>query len=158
MHMFIALFSFKLVPYKSPYTHLYLLNHCANLYTVTMVLWGKFHNCNECYGQYTSVLNNKTKQNTRYRDVIMSAVVSQITTRDCLFNRLFRRRPKKFNSVTGLCQGNSPMTGEFPAQRAINAENVLMTSSWTTGIPYETDCTVTQLATELQQHMADELN
>ena len=26
--------------------------------------------------------------------------------------------------VTGLCAGNSPMTGEFPAQRASNAENV----------------------------------
>ena len=26
--------------------------------------------------------------------------------------------------VTGLCVGNSPMTGEFPAQMASNAENV----------------------------------
>ena len=26
--------------------------------------------------------------------------------------------------VTGLCEGNSPVTGEFPAQRASNAENV----------------------------------
>ena len=25
--------------------------------------------------------------------------------------------------VTGLCEGNSPVTGEFPAQRASNAEN-----------------------------------
>ena len=27
-------------------------------------------------------------------------------------------------SVTGLCEGNSPVTGEFPAQRASKAENV----------------------------------
>ena len=27
-------------------------------------------------------------------------------------------------SVTSLCEGNSPVTGEFPAQRASNAENV----------------------------------
>ena len=27
-------------------------------------------------------------------------------------------------SVTGLCMGNSPLTGEFPAQMASNAENV----------------------------------
>ena len=27
-------------------------------------------------------------------------------------------------SVTGLCVGNSPGTGEFPAQMASNAENV----------------------------------
>ena len=26
--------------------------------------------------------------------------------------------------VTGLCGGNSPVTGEFPAQMASNAENV----------------------------------
>ena len=45
---------------------------------------------------------------------------------DCLLNRLFRRRSKKTSKlrVTGLCAGNSPMTGEFPAQRASNAENV----------------------------------
>ena len=26
--------------------------------------------------------------------------------------------------VTGLCDGNSPVTGEFPAQRASNAETI----------------------------------
>ena len=37
--------------------------------------------------------------------------------RDCLLNRLFRRRSKKTSKlrVTGLCVGNSPLTGEFPA-------------------------------------------
>ena len=45
---------------------------------------------------------------------------------DCLLNRLFRRRWKKTPKlrVTGLCSGNSPGTGEFPAQMASNAENV----------------------------------
>ena len=44
----------------------------------------------------------------------------------CLLKRLFRRRPKKTSKlrVTGLCVGNSPVTGEFPAQMASNAENV----------------------------------
>ena len=44
----------------------------------------------------------------------------------CLLNRLFRRRFKKTSKlrVTGLCAGNSPGTGEFPAQMASNAENV----------------------------------
>ena len=48
---------------------------------------------------------------------------------DCLFNRLFRRRSKKTSKsrVAGLCEGNSPVTGEFPAQRASNAENA---SNW----------------------------
>ena len=44
----------------------------------------------------------------------------------CLLNRLFGRRSKKTSKlrVTGLCVGNSPGTGEFPAQMASNAENV----------------------------------
>ena len=45
---------------------------------------------------------------------------------DCLLNRLFRRRSKKTSKLrdTGLCDANSPVTGEFPPQRARNAENV----------------------------------
>ena len=44
---------------------------------------------------------------------------------ECLLNCLFRWRSKKMSKfrVTDLCVGNSPMTGEFPAQRASNAEN-----------------------------------
>ena len=46
--------------------------------------------------------------------------------RDCLLNRLFRRRSKKTSKlrVTGLCVGNSSVTDEFPAQMTSNAENV----------------------------------
>ena len=45
---------------------------------------------------------------------------------DCLLNRLFRRRSKKTSKlcVSGLCAGNSPVTGEFTAQMASDAENV----------------------------------
>ena len=40
---------------------------------------------------------------------------------DCVLNRLFRRRSMKTWKihVTGLCEGNSPVTGEFPAQRPV---------------------------------------
>ena len=64
-----------------------------------------------------------------YSDVIMSAVASNHRCLDCLINPLFRRRSKKTSKprVTCLCEGNSPVTGEFPAQRASNAENI---SSW----------------------------
>ena len=43
----------------------------------------------------------------------------------CLLNYLFRRRSKEISKllVTGLCEENSPETGEFPALRASNAEN-----------------------------------
>ena len=52
--------------------------------------------------------------------------VSNHQPHDCLLKRLFRRRSKKTSKlrVTGLCAGNSSVTGEFPAQRASNAETV----------------------------------
>ena len=52
--------------------------------------------------------------------------VSNHQPHGCLLNRLFRRRSKKTSKlrVTGLCVGNSPGTGGFPAQMASNAENV----------------------------------
>ena len=52
--------------------------------------------------------------------------VSNHQSHDCLLNRLFRCRSKKTSKlrVTGLCAGNSPWAGEFPAQMASNAENV----------------------------------
>ena len=53
--------------------------------------------------------------------------VSNHQPHDCLLNCLFKRRSKKTSKcrVTGLCaMGNSPMTGEFPAQMDSNAENV----------------------------------
>ena len=54
------------------------------------------------------------------------AGVSNHQPHDCLLNRLFRPRSKKTSKlrVTGLCAGNSPGTGEFPAQMTNNAENV----------------------------------
>ena len=52
--------------------------------------------------------------------------VSNHQPHHCFLNRLFRRRSKKTSKlrVTGLCQGISPGTGEFPLQMASNAENV----------------------------------
>ena len=47
---------------------------------------------------------------------------------DCFLNGLFRRTSKRTSKlrVTGLCEGNSPVTGEFPAERASNSENVFI--------------------------------
>ena len=52
--------------------------------------------------------------------------VSNHQPHDCLLNRLFGPRSMETSKlrVTGLCAGNSPVTGEFPAQMANNAENV----------------------------------
>ena len=50
-----------------------------------------------------------------YSDVIMGTMVSQITSLTIVSSK-----PR----ITGLCAGNSPVTCEFPAQMASNAENV----------------------------------
>ena len=52
--------------------------------------------------------------------------ISNHQPHNCLFNRFFRRRAKKISRhcITVLWAGNSPVTGEFPAQRASNVESV----------------------------------
>ena len=58
----------------------------------------------------------------------MSTMTSQTTGISIVYSTVFSAysRPKKISElcVTGLCEGNSPVTGEFPAQRASIAENV----------------------------------
>ena len=65
----------------------------------------------------------------------MSTIASQITSLTIVFPTVYsdtdqrkhqRRRSKKSSKlrVVGLCAGNSPGTGEFPAQKASNAENI----------------------------------
>ena len=62
-----------------------------------------------------------------YNNALMSAMASQITNLTIVYLTVYSRRRSKKKSklhVTGRCEGNSPVTGEFPAQRASNAENV----------------------------------
>ena len=78
---------------------------------------------------YQQIIDNMSPQNNsaplQWRHNEPDAV-SNHQPHDCLLNRLFRSRSKipwKLR-VTGLCAGNWPATGEFPAQRVSNAENV----------------------------------
>ena len=57
-----------------------------------------------------------------YNDVIMSAIASQITSLTNVYSDANKKHQS--SAVTGLCVGNSPVTGEFPTQRASNAESV----------------------------------
>ena len=58
----------------------------------------------------------------------MGAMVSQITSLTIVYSTIYsgadQRQPQSSASLSGLCAGNSPVTGEFPAQMASNAENV----------------------------------
>ena len=55
----------------------------------------------------------------------MDAIASQITSLAIAYSTVYsdsdQRKTLKLR-VTGLCAGNSPGTGEFPAQMASNAE------------------------------------
>ena len=57
----------------------------------------------------------------------MGAMASQITSLTIVYSSVYSgadQRNKSKVRVTGLCAGNSPVTGEFPAQMVSNAENV----------------------------------
>ena len=51
-------------------------------------------------------------------------VVSNHQPHACLLSRVLGSDQRKHQSNNGLCAGNSPVTGEFPAKMASNAENV----------------------------------
>ena len=60
-----------------------------------------------------------------YNDVTMGSMASQITNLTIVYSSVYSGADqRKHQSSTGLCAGNSPGTGEFPAQMASDAENV----------------------------------
>ena len=80
----------------------------------------------------------------------------------CLLNSWFRRRSKKTSKlrVTNFCAGNSPVTCEFPAQKAINARNVsiwwrhhdpslLLRWCWGNQQPHYNDVIMTTIASQI---------
>ena len=83
------------------------------------VIFIKRHVCTLFGSVYRSNMTLRWRHNERDG-------VSNHQPHDCLLIRLFGSRSKKTSKlrVTGLCVGNSPGTGEFPAQMASNAENV----------------------------------
>ena len=55
----------------------------------------------------------------------MGAMASQITGPTIVYSTVYSGADqRKKLRVTGLCAWNSPVTGEFPTQRASNAKNV----------------------------------
>ena len=54
----------------------------------------------------------------------MSTMAYQITSLTIVYSIVYSGADHRKLRVTGLCAGNSPVTGEFPAQSASNAENV----------------------------------
>ena len=93
-------------------------------------------NCNYVEFQmiYDSIPRNTWWKLPNYcNDVIMSAMASQITPFTIVYLTVHSRRRSKKTSklrVTGFYEGNSPVTGEFPAQSPLTRKSFrLMTSS-----------------------------
>ena len=82
--------------------------------------------CSIGWWKYSCAIENKQNVFTlRWRQNERDGV-STHRRLNCLLSRLFRRWSKYASKLhaTGLCEDNSPVTGEFPAQRASNAEVV----------------------------------
>ena len=54
----------------------------------------------------------------------MGAMASQITSLTIVYSTVYSGADQRKLRVTGLCAGNSPVIGEFPAQGASDAESV----------------------------------
>ena len=80
---------------------------------------GKIYRLHNKTQQSASSIHNTLQWRHNQRDG-----VSNHQPHDCLLNRLFRHRSKL--CVTGLCEGNSPVTGEFPAQKDCSVENIFI--------------------------------
>ena len=108
-----------LKPYRAPYhTIIFSLTHWGLIQSSFYIPGGP-------KSPLTYIAETTVTMSLRWRHNGCDSV-SNHQPRDCLLNRLFRHRSKKTSKlrVTGLCAGNSPETGEFPAQMASNAENV----------------------------------
>ena len=74
---------------------------------------------------YCTSLSHRSDFHTHYSDVIKSAMASQSTSLTIVYSTIYSGvDQRKHQSSTSLFEGNSPVTGEFFAQMASNAENV----------------------------------
>ena len=91
-----------------------------------LIIWLIGTNLNELF----LFCQENALQNGRYHcsDVIMSMIMSQMTGIRIVYSTTCSdTEHRKHQSSAGLCEGNSPVTSEFPAKRASNVENV---SAW----------------------------
>ena len=117
---------------------------CAFFYAVS-------HTHNECHQPQFLNMNALQWHHNEYDGI------SNHRRIDCLLNRLFRHRSDKTSKfrITDLCEGNSPLTCEFPAQKASNGEmfpfdDVIMDKILMAYIPWPMITPYHRLTTKLQ--------
>ena len=96
---------------------------------MTVLLWRVMHiqqylAIRSCYLVCTALFCKRCHASLQWRHNERDGV-SNHQPHDCLLKRLFTRRSNKTSKlrITGLCEGNSPLTAEFPSKGASNAEN-----------------------------------
>ena len=95
-----------------------------------MLMWHHSHDCGtypNCRGNYYNCIMMKARACVHNIDVMMSAIASQITSVSIVYSTVCSGVDKKEHQRSAslaAVRGISPVTGEFPAQRASNAENV----------------------------------
>ena len=75
----------------------------------------------------TALLSCLVYDYVHYSDDIKRAMACQITCVTIVYPAVCSgtgQRKHQYHRITGLCEGNSPVTGEIAAQRASNAANV----------------------------------
>ena len=103
-------------------------HNCLMKWQLRICIKIRFSSCHHLKNIVSNVIHI-ISYSFHYSDIIMMVMASQITQHlDCLLNHLFRRRSSKTSKlcITGLCEGNSPVTNEYPTQRASNKENVFI--------------------------------
>ena len=66
-----------------------------------------------------------------YNDITMSAMASQFTSHTMVYSPFIQGadQRKHQSSASQVCEGNSPVTGEFPARRASYPENAYIVNT-----------------------------
>ena len=95
------------------------------LFSIRTNSWDSFHKAIRRLMIRSGEVMQLTNCAIHHGDIIICTMASQITSLALVYSTVCVRSKKTSKlRVTGLCAGNSPMTGEFPAQMASNAENV----------------------------------
>ena len=85
--------------------------------------FGTIHSASTGMSQHKGgcMCNQSQRWQNHYSEVIMNAMASLITSLTIVYSNVYSGRSMKTSKlhVTGLCAGNSPVTGEFPAQRPV---------------------------------------
>ena len=112
-------------PFYSMITHFRSRNTPTTMLDLIYVLSRCYSTIIHHFWLCGSIMQCITISHDHYLDVIMSAMASHITGVSIVGSTICSGADqRKYLGVTGLCEGNPPLTSVFPSQRVRNAANV----------------------------------